>query len=127
MEGAEAFAAFFIDSLNSAARMADPGLLEGLYTRDCTTCIAMHESIQTLRTQQRRHAAATLIVRRSAALSFTDDQKTVQLDVDQRAVQILDKTGRGIDTTRAGSGAFVMTLEFGNGHWVASRLQTVAS
>jgi hypothetical protein len=127
MKGAEAYATFFLQSVNRSAQDGDPSILDELYTQDCATCVAMRASVEDLRAQQRRHAGDTLVVRRASTLSFTKEKRTVQLDVDQRAVSILDAAGRSVGRTQAGSGAFVMTLSFVNGRWVANRLQTVSS
>src|SRR6476620_5625355 len=54
--GAEAFARFFIDSLNRGATKPDSGVLEGLFTPSCKTCSAMKASLKKLEVQGQRHA-----------------------------------------------------------------------
>ncbi|GAB3884827.1 DUF6318 family protein [Terrabacter terrigena] len=124
--GAQAFARFFIESLNTGATTANPQVLEGLFTPACETCKAMHDSLQTLKMKHQRHTAPSIKVTGTTAVATTGSARQVLIDVQQISVAVIDSKGNTIRTTAEGPGAFVMTLGVAHGHWVAQRLQTAS-
>lgn len=124
--GAQSFARHFFDSLNHSAVRAEPQILDGLFSSDCKTCVAMHDSITELKREGRHHAGPTVKIVSVSTSSFVDEKRVVLVQVDQRAVDVLDGKGKKVDRTLADRGTFAVTLGFSTGHWVVSRLQTVA-
>ncbi|MHA3836602.1 DUF6318 family protein [Terrabacter sp. AAH1] len=126
-QGAQAFSRHFFDSLNRSAVTADPSLLEDLFSPNCKTCVAMRDSVADLRTQGRHHAGPTIRILSVSTSSFVDEKRVILIGVDQRAVDVLNSSGKKVDRTLAARGTFAASLDFTDGHWVVSRLQTVAS
>jgi hypothetical protein len=124
--GSLAFARFFIDSLNKGATTANPAVLDGLYAPTCGTCAAMHDSLQALKKKDQRHAAPSIKVTETSAVSASSNARQVLIDVQQISVAVTDSKGNTIRTTAEGPGAFVMTLGTAHVHWVAQRLQTAS-
>jgi hypothetical protein len=124
--GSLAFARFFIESLNAGATSANPAVLDGLYSSTCGTCVAMHDSLQTLKRKSQRHAGPSIKVTGTSPVSSAGNTREVLIDVQQLSVAVLDSKGNTLRTTAAGPGAFVMTLGTTQGHWVAQRLQTAS-
>ncbi|WP_343988975.1 DUF6318 family protein [Terrabacter terrae] len=125
-EGAEAFARFFIESLNEGATKPDATALAGLFAPGCKTCVAMEKSLQELKAQGERHAGSSIVVSRTSSLTFSTSAAQVLIDVQQKRVKVLNSRGSTLRETASGPGTFVMTLNQNGGHWVASKLQTAS-
>ncbi len=126
-KGAEAFAVFFLSSLNTAARNADPTVLEGLYSKECGTCQNMQATIKEFHVNGEHHDQDSLKILKVSTLVYAEEQKAVRVDVDQRPVNIVDKNGRVVQRTEAAKSAFAVTLKPTGSHWVVYKLQRVAS
>ncbi|GAA1987319.1 hypothetical protein GCM10009817_31080 [Terrabacter lapilli] len=124
--GGKAFAAFFLNSLDRAAMAADPSILDGLFDEGCKTCVAMVDSVAQLQKAGNHHSGPTLKVVQVTTDSFVTERRIVIAQVDQKAVDVVNKRGQRVDRTLAAKGAFAMTLRYARAHWTISRLQTVA-
>ncbi|WP_374968754.1 DUF6318 family protein [Terrabacter sp. BE26] len=124
--GAQAFARFFIESLNKGATKPDATALSGLFAPECKTCVAMDKSLQKLKAQGERHAATSIVVTRTNSLTFRTSSAQVLIDVEQKRVKVLNSEGSALRETASGPGTFVMTLSQQGGHWVATKLQTAS-
>lgn len=125
MQGAENFAAFYIQQVNKSWSIPDDDQLTGLSLPSCKTCLTFLSTAQDLEAKRLKHDGLTLKVKRASAIAFTDSQRRVAVYVDQYARRVVDKSGNTIRTTKPGTGAFVMTLDF-EGHWMVSLLQTAS-
>ncbi|MEW1955282.1 DUF6318 family protein [Terrabacter sp. NPDC080008] len=123
-EGAEAFARYFIDSLNRGATTPDAKALTGLFAPSCKTCAAMNDSLRKLESQGQRHAGPSLVVTRTSSLGTSASSSQVLIDVQQKAVAVVNTQGATLRKTASGPGTFVMTMSIQSGHWVATKLQT---
>ncbi|MDV3223047.1 DUF6318 family protein [Intrasporangium sp.] len=126
-EGAEAFAAFFLESLNTAARTPDPTVLDGLFLRACETCVAMRDSVADLTRLGRKHTADSVRVKGTDPIVFTDQRRAVRVEIEQIAVDVTDKWGRTAYRTEAGTFSFAVTMVYRSGQWTVTKLQTIAS
>ncbi|WP_157557525.1 DUF6318 family protein [Intrasporangium oryzae] len=122
MEGAAAYAAFYLRQLNEASKAGDPTLLDGLAMASCPMCATFYNSVSSLQAERQHHVGDALKVTDFEPLSFVDGKRTALVRVKLYAVPIVDAAGRQVDTTEADSGAFVATLAY-EGRWYISRLQ----
>lgn len=125
-DGAQAFARFFIESLNVGATKPDSKVLEGLYAPSCETCLAMFESLKGLEAKKQRHTGASIRVSSTSSLVFSASSSQVLLDVQQKSVKVVDSKGNTVRQTAEGPGTFVMSISFDNGHWAATKVQTAS-
>jgi hypothetical protein len=127
-EGAKAYAAFFLASLNEASRVADATLLEGLFTPECKTCSAMHATVTELAKSKRRYASDTVRLLGVDPIVFNGDRRIMRARFDQVAVDILNGAGAPIDkTVAAPDSAFAISLRFTDGRWIVTKVQTIQS
>lgn len=122
--GAEAFARYFFDALNKAAQKPDADLLNNLFEQSCRTCIAMQNTVKQLQQQGRRYSADTIRVKQTLVNNFASDNKSLQVVVEQLAVDIKSQSGKTLGRTPAGSGEFVAAMRFGDRGWQLTSLQT---
>ncbi len=111
-EGAEAFAEFFVRQIGQGFAKADPGLIGGLYTKECKTCVALHEGMASMRSDRQRHERVSIIVGKASAQRFVseDPKKVIAVPMEQVRVDVVDAKGVAVDSTEASKGAFVLTL-----------------
>lgn len=83
-------------------------------------------SVSDLKKAGNHHNGPTLRINRVSTDSFVPEKRVVIAEVDQLAVDVVDRAGKPVDRTLAAKGAFAITLNYGRGHWTISRLQTVA-
>ncbi|MGO4603146.1 DUF6318 family protein [Terrabacter sp. 2YAF2] len=119
--GAAAFSEFYFEQLNRSFKDASPELLEGLFESSCKICVDLHKSASELKAASQHHDGDTLKVTFSSATIFNSRQRQVLVKLDQFAVPIVDSHGKRVDTTKAGSGAFVAVVTYKD-HWVITDL-----
>jgi hypothetical protein len=126
IEGAEAFARFYIAQVNKAYTAADPVALQGLSTQACKTCEQFVATATKFREDGVHHDAPSLTVTSATATTFGADHYEVTAFLNQAAVKVVDGAGRARSRTSAAKGAFLLTLAF-DSHWLVTRLQTAKS
>ncbi|MGO4360506.1 DUF6318 family protein [Terrabacter sp. RAF57] len=114
--GAAAFTRFFFEQLNRSFKDASPEVLDGLFASSCEICTDLSRSAKELKMASEHHDGNTLKVTFSSATIFNDRDRQVLVKLEQFAVPVVDENGKRVDTTRAGSGAFVAVLRFST-HW----------
>ena len=67
-------------------------LLAQLASTKCSTCTAFVDGVDELRTRAGGTTATSVSVSSASALNFSDSAKQVLLEIDQRAVPVLDKS-----------------------------------
>ena len=125
--GVTAFSRFYFTELNRAFRTGDTVLLAQLASTKCSTCTAFVDGVDELRDKGRRYDGDLVSVSSASALNFSDSAKQVLLEIDQRAVPVLDKSGVRVQTTPPGQASFVASLAFESGRWTLTRLQKATS
>ncbi|WP_147063780.1 DUF6318 family protein [Terrabacter aerolatus] len=124
--GAQAFARFFIESLNAGASKPDSRVLAGLFAPSCETCQAMYKSLKILETKKQRHTGDSIRVSATSSLTFSTSAAQVLIDVEQKSVDVVDSKGATVRRTADGPGTFVMSISLNGGHWIATKLQTAS-
>ncbi|GAA2479777.1 DUF6318 family protein [Terrabacter carboxydivorans] len=119
--GAAAFARFYFEQLNRSFMDASPEILDGLFDPSCRICTDLQKSSRELEAQSRHHAGNTLTVTLASATVFNKKDRQVLVTLDQHSVAVLNKSGKRVDTTKSGKGAFVAALRFTD-HWVITDL-----
>ncbi|MER7074066.1 DUF6318 family protein [Terrabacter sp. NPDC000476] len=119
--GAAAFGRFYFEQLSRAFQQGSPSSLDGLFAPSCQICVSLSESAAQLERAGQHHAGTTLRVTFSSATVFNSKSRQVLVRLEQFSVPVVDKTGKKVDTTKAGSGAFVAVLSFDK-HWVVQDL-----
>lgn len=122
--GAQAFGAFYIQRLNLSYRTADATKLTGLSSDSCATCRAFGGAALKLSAAGNHHGGDVLRIKRTFLLQSDDDVHVVGVDVEQRAVPVLDSRGTILRSTKPGAGVFIFTMSY-RGRWIISRIQTV--
>ena len=125
--GATLFSRFYFTELNRSFRTGDSALLAELASTKCITCTAFVDGVNELRDKGRRYGGDLVIVSSANPLKFSESTKQVLLEIDQRAVPVLDKSGAQTETTPPGKATFVASLAFDSGRWTLMRLQKVTS
>ncbi len=126
MQGAEAFARFYVSQMNAAFTEADRQALSGLYESTCTTCQNFYDTASRFKTEGLRHSKSSFTVRSATASSFTAQSRVVNAFVEQTGVAVVDKDGAVTGRTKSAEGVFVISLKF-SVHWTIARLQTARS
>jgi len=119
--GAAAYSTFYFEQLNRSFKTASPELLDGLFEPSCQICVDLRKSSNELKTTSQHHDGDTLKVAFSSATVYNPNQRQVLVRLRQFAVPVVDKDGKQVDTTKAGSGAFVAVLKYTD-HWVITDL-----
>ncbi|WP_170165690.1 DUF6318 family protein [Terracoccus luteus] len=123
MQGAEAFASFYVEQLNRAFTTAAPEELTGLFSTSCANCETYFQTAQKFERNRWRHSSASLKIASATASKFSTNSAIVNVFLTQRGVKILDSQDRVVDTTSDAEGAFIISLAFRE-HWEVQRLQT---
>jgi hypothetical protein len=126
-KGAEAFVAFFMNSLNTAATRADPDVLQGLYDEACKTCASMQATIVDLHEKGERYEGASLTVREAEVLVFGEAEKVIRVAFDEKRVKVVNRVGTEVGRTKPASTVFAATVAFTDSHWVIQNLQRFKS
>jgi hypothetical protein len=115
--GAAAFSRFYFEQLNRSFQRASPEILDGLFQPSCRICVDLQKSARDLKAASQHHDGDTLKVTFASATVFNDQDRQVLVKLDQSSVNVVTKSGKRVDKTKAGSGAFVAVLRFTD-HWV---------
>src|SRR4051812_42042784 len=89
--GGVAFSRFYFDTLNSAFKTGDSELLAALASPRCPTCMAFVSGVEQLNDQERRYGGDLVSVASASALNFSDKNRQVLLEIDQKSVPVLNK------------------------------------
>ncbi|HET7396919.1 MAG TPA: DUF6318 family protein [Intrasporangium sp.] len=122
MEGAAAYAEFYMHQVSAAFRAADPAPLDGLSKSSCSMCSAFAQGARDLRAAGQHYGADLVNVHYATAMEFSPSKRQVFIDFEQQAVPVLNAAGAKVDTTRHAKLAFVATLSYKN-RWFIDRLQ----
>lgn len=126
LDGASAYAQFYFSQLNLAFRNGDPSALLGLSSRDCKTCEALRNGVTDVAKAGHHYGDDLTKVNYASATEFSSTARRVLVDLNQRAVPVLNESGRKVDETRSAKLAFVATLQFDK-RWIITRLQKADS
>jgi len=126
IEGASAYAQFYFAQLNNAFKNGDPSGLMGLSSASCKTCEALRNGVMDVAKAGHHYGDDLTKVNYASATEFSPAARRVLVDLNQRAVPMLDESGRKVDETRSAKLAFVAKLEFEK-RWVITRLQKADS
>ena len=126
IEGASAYAQFYFAQLNNAFKKGDPSGLIGLSSSGCKTCEALRNGVTDVAKAGHHYGDDLTKVNYASATEFSPTARRVLVDLNQRAVPVLDESGRKVDETRSAKLAFVATLEFEK-RWIITRLQKADS
>lgn len=123
MQGAEAFAKFYIDSLNTGSTGKDFNALKGLYKASCIACVSMNATLQELKKKGHHNVGDSIAVVNSEGMNQSATSTAVLLDVHERSVRVVDEAGNLVRRTNTRDSSFVMTLSFSERRWTVVRLQ----
>lgn len=126
IEGAAAYTKYYFSQLNAAFKTGDPSILLGLSSAACKTCAALSNGVADVAKAGRHYGGDLTDVNYASATEFSATTRRVLVDLNQRAVPVLDRSGRAVDKTRSAKLAFVATVEF-NKRWTITRLQKATS
>lgn len=121
--GAQAFATFFINSLNTGSRGRDYHSLDRLWTADCKACASMSSTLEELRVKKHHYAEDSISVAEAIAMTHTSSFSEVRLQVREVPVDVLDTQEHVVRHTNRRDSTFMMTLSFRGGRWIVTRLQ----
>ncbi|WP_345508527.1 DUF6318 family protein [Terrabacter aeriphilus] len=122
--GAEAFAAYYLRQVDRAFTTGSIEPLRGLSGPGCTICEAFISSTRELAGKGWHHEPPSLSVKSAAANSFSRQKSAVVVFVRQNSVAIVDRSGKKVDQTKSGDGAFLASMTYTD-RWVMARLQVV--
>lgn len=91
--GAEAFARYYIDVLNEAARTFDPGPLQAISDPRCMTCRAYIQSFEDSAAGAERYEGGHLTVRSVSGATLAEGTQQVLLDYDAEPLKVFDSNG----------------------------------
>ena len=122
MEGAEAYATFFMDQVNVAFTRADDGVLTGLFRASCKVCSELQKSAADLRASGQRHTGLSIEVTSTTVRDFNSATRTVLIWTTQHSVPVVNASGETVRSTKGAKGVFLATLDF-DGRWHIDRMQ----
>jgi hypothetical protein len=126
--GAEAFARFYLEVVNRAWRLPDPNLLRPLALPTCRTCanlVATAEDL--LKTKQHYAGDAGLVGRSVVAPGTSTGRAVIELVYDQRATEIVDRSGKRIERVRSKKSQSQVTLQWRAPQgWRVSEIKLIA-
>jgi hypothetical protein len=126
MEGAAAFVEFYFEQVNLAFRTANAEALTGLTGGTCQLCVSMTQGVSDIASRGRHYGGDLAKVNYATPMDFTATSRRVLIDADQLKVNVLDKSGRTVDTTSQARLRFVATMQY-DGRWTITRLQKAKS
>ncbi|MDC5699097.1 hypothetical protein OO014_17750 [Intrasporangium calvum] len=121
-EGAEAFAKFFIEQVTDSFVEGDPDLLSGLFVDDCKTCINFRKTASYFESKGQHYAKRSFVTEHTSIRRFLHDDpvKFVEVAGHEIEVDIVDRTGARLESTKPNDNiSFVLAIEFDE-HWTVS-------
>lgn len=117
--GAEAFARYYIDVLNEAARTFDPGPLEAISDPGCLTCRNYAQSFRESAEGKERYDGGRLTVKTTSAVAVDENHQQVLLNYDAEALTVYNSSGAATVTNPAETNStLAITLRRSGGTWV---------
>ncbi|WP_156415562.1 DUF6318 family protein [Terrabacter sp. Soil811] len=126
IEGAAAYTKFYFTQLNRAFKTSDPSVLNDLSSDACKMCAALSNGVADLKKAGHHYGGDLTKLNYASTTEFSSRTRQVLVDLNQRAVPVLDESGRTVDTTRSAKLAFVATVDFDK-RWIITRLQKASS
>ncbi len=126
IEGAAAYTTFYFTQLNEAFKAADPAVLLNLSSPACKMCAALSNGVADVKKAGHHYGGDLTKVNYASTTEFSPKTRQVLVDLNQKAVPVLDGSGRRVDTTRSAKLALVATVEFDK-RWIITRLQKATS
>ncbi|CAN7248869.1 DUF6318 family protein [Knoellia sp. LjRoot47] len=121
--GAIAFATFFITEADRAFVTVDSGVVQALSAASCENCKVSVDAVAELKAAQERQVRPSLKIKATNPLpGATADQREVQVQTQDQAVDIVDRSGKVVDTTEAGQSVYRTRLAWVGSGWTMAEL-----
>ena len=99
--GAEAFARYWIEVVNSAYDSVDPSGIEAISAKSCMTCRAYINSLKKASYEERRYRGGKIIIKEVVAPAVQGATATVLLNYDVPPLEVLSRDGTVLRTVKA--------------------------
>ena len=124
--GAEAFVRYFYDQANLAGRIPKVGLISKLSLPSCKTCATLEGFAQD-NVAKGEHLGADLVttVSANATASNGSGDQPVQFVGRQNVTNLIDKTGKVIETSQPGMVKTEVTLAWSDTGWAVATVKDI--
>jgi hypothetical protein len=124
-DGAAAFVRFAVSRVNRAYSIADPSVLDEVFTlAGCPGCDFIRKDVTELAKLKQRAASDLLVVTLVTPNTWEPGNATVELRVSQQKVGVLDESGRRVDSFKSGDYRYLVTLSRSTA-WLIVRWQGI--
>jgi hypothetical protein len=126
--GAEAFARFFVDTLNQSQVDADPNTLAAISDKSCRGCNVYIDLAEELRTKG-HHADVASLKRRAIGVRPDSTADLVNLDIliDESPSRTIARSGRVVESFPAGKLTIRATLRWTRQTWTVAQALLVTT
>ncbi|MGO4341450.1 DUF6318 family protein [Pedococcus sp. 2YAF34] len=118
-EGAAAFVKHYVNETNRAGRAADPEILRPFADPGCKSCAAIQATIETLQNQDRHYTSDPVEgVKVKPFSGGPKGQQFVRLQMLQRGADIVDKSGKVVDSDKRMNVARTVSVVWRGDSWI---------
>jgi hypothetical protein len=117
--GAAAFATFYVQQIDLAARDADPSTLRQLVDSRCGGCSSVIGLVEGLKSKGQHHTALSFTIARSVWSPFSTDRMwVIDVLIDDAGATTVDSAGATVSTSPAAKFTLRNSLEWRASGWI---------
>ncbi|NHA68746.1 DUF6318 family protein [Phycicoccus flavus] len=96
--GAEAFVRYYIAQSGRAWTKPDPSLLDGLSTRQCSSCSRLSDVAADLASKKQRYDASPIRISKMKTIRSSSSEVAFEASLVENAVRVVDRKGSTVDS-----------------------------